>query len=63
MQTHIKHPLLTDTNRRVPFVKPVLCICRIINVSLVNLHYYFPLDRFPFLSYERILNHIQFVAA
>jgi hypothetical protein len=27
MHTHTKHPRLTDTNRRVPFVKPVFCIC------------------------------------
>jgi hypothetical protein len=34
MQTHTKHPRLTDTNRRVPFVKPVFCISN--NISFVR---------------------------
>jgi hypothetical protein len=63
LQTGTKHPILTDTRRPVPFVKPAICISRIIYVYFVILQNYILLACLPLLLYERIFNYIQFVAA
>jgi hypothetical protein len=39
METHTKHPLLTDTNNRAPFVKQVFEYV-ILYGSFVKLHFY-----------------------
>jgi hypothetical protein len=62
MQKHTKHPLLTDTNRRVPFVKPILWIGNNI-IFLSNSLLLCSFGWFPLLIYERIFKYIQFVAA
>jgi hypothetical protein len=57
MQTHTKNPLLTDTNRRFPFVKHVLWISNNIRFLCIAL-LLFSFGWLPLLFYERILNYI-----
>jgi hypothetical protein len=62
MQTHTKHSLMSDTNRRDPFGIRVLIISNnekclhkaLLLCSFGSLH---------LLFYERILNYINFVAS
>jgi hypothetical protein len=62
MQTHTKHPLLTDTNRRFPFVIPLLWIRNCLMFLRKTLYYYVILAGF-LLFYDRILNYLFFVAS
>jgi hypothetical protein len=62
MQMHTKHPLLTDTIIRVPFVKPILRISnyiRFIRKALILCSF----GWLPLHLYERILNYIRLEAS